>query len=66
VIIALGRRAWENERLARKFEKAGNCYRNDSRQLSFDSTSERLWSYAGAVYDYIDTSDLIASQNEEE
>jgi hypothetical protein len=65
VIIALGRRTWENERLARKFEKTGNCYRNAVvRQLSFDSTSESLWSHAGAVYDYIDTSDLIASQDE--
>jgi hypothetical protein len=56
-----------NENLARKFEKAGFCYVNAlRRQISSDSNNVRLWSYAGAVYDYVDAAKLKTLQGDEE
>jgi hypothetical protein len=56
-----------NENLARKFEKAGFCYVNAlRRQISSDSNNVRLWSYAGAVYDYVDAAKLKALEGDEE
>jgi hypothetical protein len=56
-----------NENLARKFEKAGFCYVNAlRRQISSDPNNVRLWSYAGAVYDYVDAAKLKTLQGDEE